>query len=391
MAHFFKAPSPQLMQTFRISLGESLECGIWGIDGNTGELKPVSRDERTAVALPPLFPSKGGIQRFMLVGRITGTTTIEGVNREGRSWACAEVIVAPPVAAMPVAGAMGMEILDSGTDYSLFPTYVDRVTAGHYDVGTNRFVVDHEDGSTIELPYRTILAQVRGAQAKGSGVIGLAGYQRDRATMKIHPLTYSERTTPNIAAMILETEEVAQNSERFFEISKAFLEIIKTMTQVRMASGGLRPGWKARVKAAPGASRPRLAEGIIQGDPPAVKLGTYGKPGVLAGSVQDMMGQVTYRVEAIILEGEGAAAEIATARLAHREMIVRAARVAQRMGQRTFAMRGVQANPNFQAHANRLAQEVGVAGSGRIAGRPMPGGHPDYEVILDAAKVLAGQ
>ena len=71
-------------------------------------------------------------------------------------------------------------------------------------------------------------------------------------------------------------------------------------------------------------------------------------------------------------------------------MIVRAAQAAQKAGQKQFTLRGVQANANFRGHADRLAQEIGVAGSGKTVGG-IPGAHPDYEVILDVAKVLAGQ
>jgi hypothetical protein len=99
---------------------------------------------------------------------------------------------------------------------------------------------------------------------------------------------------------------------------------------------------------------------------------------------------VVYKVEMIVLKGEGAAVEVTTARLAHREMIVRAAQIAQKAGQRQFILRGTQANPAFRAHADGLARTVGVPGSGRISGG-IPGAHPDYEVILDVAKVLAAQ
>ena len=126
-----------------------------------------------------------------------------------------------------------------------------QVKGGHYDVGSNKFTVDHEDGTTVDLPYARILADVKAAKTPAAGppgsrtVSGLSGYVRDRRTQRIHPLQYDETTTPNLAAMVLETESVIQNSQSFFEISKAFLEIIAVYAQVKMASAGMRPGWKA--------------------------------------------------------------------------------------------------------------------------------------------------
>ena len=69
-------------------------------------------------------------------------------------------------------------------------------------------------------------------------------------------------------------------------------------------------------------------------------------------------------------------------------MIWSAADLASQAGRATFTLLGEQANPNFRAHADRLAQRVGVPGSGRIT-RTMAGAHPDYAVTLDVSKVLA--
>ncbi len=50
-----------------------------------------------------------------------------------------------------------------------------------------------------------------------------------------------------------------------------------------------------------------------------------------------------------------------------------------------FIFHGNQANVNFRTHADNLAREVGVPGSGRAVG--IGGEH--YEVTLDVNKVLA--
>ena len=70
-------------------------------------------------------------------------------------------------------------------------------------------------------------------------------------------------------------------------------------------------------------------------------------------------------------------------------MIVRAAKEAQRAGRTQFKFRGIQANSNFRAHADALAEEVGVPGSGKDLGGVK--GFTSYEVTLDAVKVLISQ
>ena len=395
MAHFFMPPSPQVVQTFRIPLGETWYLALWGIDRTTGDLKPVVDKKQIAAAFVPPFPPQGGVLKFAVQALQLGTARLEGQNSNGQPWAVANIVVVQPAAPKAmVAGGPDQEVLEPGLDYRVYPNYIDKVKGAHFDVDSDKFTVDHEDGSTVELPYRQILGDVRTSKSRASGpagsvtVGGLVGYLRDRKTQKIHPLQYNETTTPNLAAMVLETEEVIQNSKNLFEISKALLEIVAVYAQVNMASGGMRPKWKTVTAKGP-AGRPKLAPNIVQGEPPTVKIGTYGQAGNLIARVEvGAGGKVVYRVKSIILQGEGSAAEIATARLAHREMLARAALQAQKAGQKTFMLRGVQANQNFRAHADRLAQAVGEPGSGKSLGG-LPGMHSDYEVVLNVGKVLA--
>jgi hypothetical protein len=141
-----------------------------------------------------------------------------------------------------------------------------------------------------------------------------------------------------------------------------------------------------------GPLRPKLPKGIIHGEPPRVDIGRFGHPGCLFGELKVAEGEVTYHVKAIILRGEGTAEEMAnmaTARLAHREMIMQAAEQAQKNGQRQFKLLGKDANANFQAHANRLANEVGVPNSGKVL--EGSAGFSNYEVTLDVKLVLSQQ
>jgi hypothetical protein len=139
--------------------------------------------------------------------------------------------------------------------------------------------------------------------------------------------------------------------------------------------------------------RPKLPAKVLFGDPPQVNVGSFARPGNLTGHVEVSGGKVVYKVKTIILRGQGSAkemAEIEMARLAHREMIMRAAEQAQKAGLKEFKFLGVDANANFQAHANRLAAEVGVPNSGTVLAGSAPG-FSSYEVTLDVAKVLAQQ
>src|SRR5262245_59437586 len=120
-------------------------------------------------------------------------------------------------------------------------------------------------------------------------------------------------------------------------------------------------------------AQPRRPAGV-SGNPPSARVGPYGGPGSLLARIEtDHNGDVIYRIAAIILTGE--APTLADARAAHRYMIWSAADLASQGGRATFKLLGEQANPNFRAHADRLAQQVGVPGSGQIM-RRMAGAHP---------------
>ena|SRR5271165_2988838 len=180
---------------------------------------------------------------YVLSSLQLGSTKLEGKNAKGSSWAEAEIVVTQPVEPKAVFGGSDQEVLEPGPDYRVFPSYIDKVNGGHYDVGSDKFTVDHEDGTTVDLPYGRILSDVQTAKTPGSGppgsrtVSGLYGFVRNLRTHKIYPLQYNETTTPNLAAMVLETESVVQGSKAFFEISKAFLQIIAVYEHHSLPSG----------------------------------------------------------------------------------------------------------------------------------------------------------
>ncbi len=120
----------------------------------------------------------------------------------------------------------------------------------------------------------------------------------------------------------------------------------------------------------------------IYGDPPRARIGAYGGIG-LFGQVDTTADGVVYFIQAIVLRGpDSLAPAIRHARDAHRYMIMSAAEFARCRGQWMFRLHGVQAGPEFRAHADRLARTIGIVGSGMAI-------EPDYEVALVVPKVLA--
>ena len=164
-----------------------------------------------------------------------------------------------------------------------------------------------------------------------------------------------------------------------------------------LATAGVKAGIRSLVRTfAKDASKASFArpllKGIIHGQPPGVRVGDYNRLGCLYGQVNVGDEGVTYVVKAIILKGKGTPkqmADVATARVAHREMIMRAAEIARSKGQKEFRFLGTEASNDFRAHASRLAQEVGKPTSARAV--EGSSADADYEVILDVAKVLAQQ
>jgi hypothetical protein len=168
--------------------------------------------------------------------------------------------------------------------------------------------------------------------------------------------------------------------------------VVRTIAR-RIASKALASGVKRELTTGVKKIEERIDEEfwkkIITGNPPYVRLGRMGEAGNLWAHVEVANGKVLYRVGSIVLKGEGEAAEIALARAAHREMIRRAAKKAQENGLKKFELRGIDANANFRAHADKLAREIGIPGSGKVLKKS--GNFIDYEVTLDVAKALASK
>jgi hypothetical protein len=280
------------------------------------------------------------------------------------------------------------------------PAYIDKVKAGHYDVTTGRFTVDHEDGSTIELDYRGLVSQVTG---KSNGAVKMYVYIRNTRNGKIYPKFFDLNTTPNIAAMIIETEEARVDAEMFVQTVPFMFDLVSFSGFVKSAAAGLgnavkkglapkadAPGkvWKAVPK---GSSKAVLDYMQIIEDLPTANIGRHGDADLFTAAVRAKpipnpggppKVEIFYEVKEMIALGPDAG----KVKAAHRAMIVKAAEKAKLAGQREFRLVGKQSNANAIAHHDRLAQSIGIPGSGKSV--PNPIGFADHEVTLIVEKVL---
>ncbi len=258
--------------------------------------------------------------------------------------------------------------------------------------GTKRYVGKPGEELYVDLSLQNIVDY---------GTEVFVGGRRDREPRDYEPYSTDEQlygllTDPNGRVLLCTNYDILglQSAE------DALLVISIIFAAGGLIAAGAKVGIRALARnfaksASKSRVRPNLPAGIIFGQPPAVRVGQFARPGCLFGHVTSTSAEreVVYNVKAIILRGGSSTEEmvnIQTARLAHREMIMRAAEEAQAKGLKQFKLLGTDANVNFQAHANRLAQEVGVPNSGRVLSGSAPG-FSNYEVTLDVAKVLAQQ
>ena len=269
--------------------------------------------------------------------------------------------------------------------------YVDQFTECKYDVNykipadqsfafSSILRLKYGDGAAIELDIGKDFSSqaqtseaARDAMARGS--IGQGG--------RIFPTVLTERTTPRLwvsRADALRAQD--QAVEDFSSLAMGAIAFILSVPAMPAGVLGSAASTSARVtrRTVPAT---RVPPAPISNN--AVKLGAPGEPGNLFSRIQSSDKGIVYLVDMIVLEGKGS--QVAVARSTHREMIKQAARTAQSNGQQQFKMIGKQANSNFAKHADRVAQEIGVPGSGRRINTGGPG-HSDYEVILDVAKAL---
>lgn len=198
---------------------------------------------------------------------------------------------------------------------------------------------------------------------------------------RIVPEVLNQATAPQLWQARAEAMQ-AQEDEASVIMGLIIAAVAFIVTLPAMAAGA-RPGSPARLgtrRTIPATKVPPAP--ILGGE---VRLGTGHTPGTLWARIQKTPSGVVYEVTRIFLRGRGQG--IPTARATHREMIRQAALAAKAQRQSTFKMVGRQANSDFVQHADQVAKEIGVAGSGK-AGNPTIG-YPDYEVTLDVAKALA--
>jgi hypothetical protein len=271
------------------------------------------------------------------------------------------------------------------------PGYVDMFLECIYDVNfkippdqsfafSSTLQIRYSDGVAIELDIAKDfssqdLSPLEARNAMAQGNVGRGN--------RIFPTALTPLTTPRLWKIRDDAFRVQNESEKEFE-KLAVVGVAVALTVPAMPAGAAPDEAVATTKVTRRSVPPtEVPPAPIQGN--MVRLGSPGAPGNLFASIQATAQEVVYRVDMIVLEGKGPA--VATARATHRAMIKRAAQTAQSAGLSEFKMIGKQANENFVRHADKVAQEIGVAGSGKRVGVGSPG-FSDYEVILVVTKAL---
>jgi len=115
----------------------------------------------------------------------------------------------------------------------------------------------------------------------------------------------------------------------------------------------------------------------------AVREGGFGDAsGCLWAKIFHQEGTIIYQIDGII------AGPTRAVMAKHREMIVRAATEAQKLGYKSFTMIGKDAGPNFVRHANQLNHSLGTGTATTIS---KGSSYIDYQIKLNVQKVLSSQ
>lgn len=369
--------------------------------------KEMQDKETLLQQLPPAHPQRAALEsRLKMLQRAQQYWEAEWSKITGIRFGTPTVVAGEPEVHVPPQNP-AKEMLDPGPEYQTFADYIDNVVAGHYDVATGKFTVDHANGTTIELDYHKILQDLQAPPSPtvqklpskvlsrlkkleergdfqwpvGQGTISVSGgvivYYRDRRTNKIYPHVFDAHSAPNIVAMVREIETARGDAELLLQLGQLLLTV-----PIAGPLGGRAPSLGRAGRVVPKGPAPAV-RGFLGITGKMARLGQMGADDCLISSVQTAGKRVVYRVDAISAMG----ADAARIRAAHRAMLRTAAEEALAAGQTEFTMIGKQANANFRRHADKLAREVGVAQSGRqLSGVPPLN---DYEVTLDVAKVLA--
>ena len=302
-------------------------------------------------------------------------------------------------------------------------TYIDRVKAGHYNVLTGEFTVDHEDGTTIKLNYKAIIGQVRmskmgnlqmpsGEIKKGGGQERMYVYVRDPISNKILPKFFDFNSAPNIAAMISEIEEARPDAELIMggvplmldavgfsgfagaggRVASSLANEVRTEANTLGAAKDAQRAWRLVPKGPASSVRKYLDiyEEVAK-DLPAATLGKQGEADCLFARIEarvvkgaDGGGKVEVLYSLSDMSAQGP--DAGKIKAAHRAMLVSAAEKAKLAGQREFKMVGKQVNHNGKAHFDKMAREIGIPNSGKETASAV--GFKNYEVTLLVEKVL---
>jgi hypothetical protein len=160
---------------------------------------------------------------------------------------------APKKPAEPTRTAM-----PQGEDYTAHADYIDNIDHASYDVGSGEFWLIYKDGKRVKMDYAKLLKQLGPKEEKAEGeaeaaieerarkalekaekvtgekyelqpgvrsVGGVARFWRDKASGKIVPNDFSEKTTPNLADAVRQVEEARGDAELLQQLGQQLLDI----------------------------------------------------------------------------------------------------------------------------------------------------------------------
>jgi hypothetical protein len=210
MAHFLNLRTRQPYGILTLAVGDSEEVGLWG-GGPNGEdlvIKPNDPSIATVSTKTLVFTSDRQVRRFTLRAQRTGNVMVEArLGYGGPVWAYMQLAV---VSDLPP----GEPLPDFGPDaYKDDPNYLDKVTAGHFDITDNKFWVDHERRISVDLDYKKIIQNL-----KSSSGVTIYVYYRDHRNNIIYPRVINRVTAPNIAEIVRQTDEAMSGARGIFAL-----------------------------------------------------------------------------------------------------------------------------------------------------------------------------
>lgn len=126
------------------------------------------------------------------------------------------------------------EPLQPGTDYMSDNAYIDNIGHAYYDLLTNRFELQHNDGTSFDLDADKIKRVAKAGQLGPGGPLAGGLFFRNKQNNKIYPVYFTAGTIPNIVACWNEIEK--QTPEALNRTRDALIDVALSAHGVAQAT-----------------------------------------------------------------------------------------------------------------------------------------------------------